>query len=72
MKNLREEMKPYNIKVTSVYPGAVMTDSWSEAGIEPGRIMEASDIANIIYTASHLSPQACIEDIIIRPQAGDL
>ena len=27
-KNLREEMKPHGIKVTSVHPGAVMTDSW--------------------------------------------
>lgn len=27
-KNLREEMKPYLIKVTSVFPGAVLTDSW--------------------------------------------
>ena len=27
-KNLREELKPYNIKVAAVYPGAVLTDSW--------------------------------------------
>ena len=26
-KNLREELKPHNIKVTAVYPGAVMTES---------------------------------------------
>lgn len=71
-KNLREEMKPFNIKVTAVYPGATMTDSWSEAGIDPKRIMEAKDVADVIYTAAHLSPQACVEDIILRPQLGDL
>jgi len=71
-KNLREEMKPHNIKVTAVYPGAVYTDSWSGSGVDPKRIMEASDIAAMIYTAAHLSPQACVEEIVIRPQLGDL
>ncbi|MDQ6888809.1 MAG: SDR family oxidoreductase [Bacteroidota bacterium] len=71
-KNLREEMKPYNIKVTTVYPGAVYTSSWEGAGIEASRIMEVNDIASMVYTASHLSPQACVEDIVIRPQQGDL
>ncbi len=71
-KNLRAEMIPYNIKVTAVYPGAVYTSSWEGSGIEPSRIMEVSDIANMVYAASMLSPQACVEDIIIRPQSGDL
>jgi NADP-dependent 3-hydroxy acid dehydrogenase YdfG len=34
--------------------------------------MQAEDIAKMIYTATQLSPQACVEDIIIRPQLGDL
>lgn len=71
-KNLREEMKPYFIKVTAVYPGAAYTDSWSGSGIDPKRIMEAKDIAEMIYASSQLSPQACVEDIILRPQLGDL
>jgi len=71
-KNLREEMKPFQIKVTSVYPGAVFTSTWEEANIPPERIMEVEDIANMIYAASFLSPQACVEDIVIRPQLGDL
>ncbi|HSV11910.1 MAG TPA: SDR family oxidoreductase [Hanamia sp.] len=71
-KNLREEMKPYNIKVTTVYPGAVFTSSWEGADILPERIMEVDDIANMIFAASSLSPQACVEDIIIRPLLGDL
>lgn len=71
-RNLREEMKPYNIKVTAVYPGAVYTDSWSGSGVDPQRIMEARDVAEMIYATAQLSPQACIEDIVMRPQLGDL
>jgi NADP-dependent 3-hydroxy acid dehydrogenase YdfG len=69
-KNLREEMKPHNIKVTHVLPGAALTDSWK--GVDPERIMEAADIAKMIHAAAHLSPQACVEEIILRPQLGDL
>ena len=71
-KNLREEMKPYSIKVTAVLPGAAYTDSWKKSGIDPLRIMEANDIAEIVYVSSKLSPQACVEDIVVRPQLGDL
>lgn len=71
-KNLREEMKPHGIKVTHVLPGAAYTDTWSGAGIDPKRIMEAGDIAKMIYAAAHLSPQACVEEIILRPLLGDL
>jgi short-subunit dehydrogenase len=71
-KNLREEMKPYNIKVTAVHPGAVMTDSWGDFDNSQQRIMEAADIAKLVYATSHLSPQACVEDIVVRPQLGDL
>ncbi len=70
--NLRQELKPYDIKVTAIFPGAAYTDSWSESGIDPKRIMEAGDIAAIIYAASQLSPQACVEEIVLRPQLGDL
>jgi short-subunit dehydrogenase len=71
-KNLREEMKPHGIKVTAVYPGAAYTDSWAGSGIDAKRIMTAHDVAKMIYAASQLSAQACVEDIILRPQLGDL
>ena len=71
-KNLREEMKPYGIKVTHVLPGAAFTDSWSGSGVDPKRIMEAGDIAKMVYAAAQLSPQACVEEIILRPLPGDL
>ena len=71
-KNLRQEMKPHGIKVTSIHPGAVMSDSWGKYDNSSKRIMEAEDIAKMIYAATQLSVQACVEDIVIRPQLGDL
>ena len=71
-KNLREEMKPFNIKVTAVYPGAAYTDSWAAAGVNPDRLMEAEDISKLVYACSMLSDKACVEEILVRPQLGDL
>lgn len=70
--NLREEMKPFGIKVTAVFPGAAYTDSWADSGVDPGRLMTAADVAEMVYTASRLSPQATVEEILLRPQLGDL
>ena len=53
-------------------PGAVYTDSWVGSGVPESRIMEACDIALLVYNATLLSPQATIEEIIVRPQLGDL
>ena len=53
-KNLRQEMKPHGIKVTSIHPGAVMSDSWGKYDNSSKRIMEAEDIAKMIYAATLL------------------
>jgi short-subunit dehydrogenase len=71
-KNLREEMKPHGIKVTAVIPGAAYTDSWAASGIDKNRFMEAGDIAQMIFAASQLSVNACTEEILLRPQPGDI
>ena len=71
-KNLREELKPSGIKVTSVYPGAVYTGSWAGSGVDPNRLMEAADIAQMIFACTAVSPNACVEELVLRPQLGDL
>lgn len=71
-KHLREEMKPHGIKVTAVCPGATYTSSWEESGVNPDRLLEADDVAEVVFACSQLSPAAVVEDIIIRPQVGDL
>ncbi len=71
-KVLREEMKPTGVKVTSVLPGATFTSSWEDAGIPEERFMKPEDIADTIFSAFNLSASAVVEEILLRPQLGDI
>ncbi|MGB1218013.1 MAG: SDR family oxidoreductase [Saprospiraceae bacterium] len=71
-KVLREEMKPFHIKVTSIMPGATWSNSWAGVDLPESRLMQASDIAKMVWAAYNLSDAAVMEDIVLRPQLGDL
>ena len=71
-KVLREEMKEYGIKVTAVIPGSTFTTSWENAEIPEEEFMKAEDIAKSIFDVYSLSSQTVVEEIIMRPQKGDL
>ncbi len=69
---LREEMKKKNIRVTAVLPGATLTDSWKGTELPPERFMKPEDVADAIYNAWSISDSSVVEEIIIRPQLGDI
>jgi short-subunit dehydrogenase len=71
-KVLREEMKPLGIKVSSILPGATWSNSWAGVDLPESRLMKANDIAKIVKVAYELSDSAVMEDIVLRPQLGDL
>ena len=71
-KVLREEMKPYGIRVTSVLPGATLTSSWAGTELPEDRFMPAEDVAEMMLSAYRLSDRSVIEEIILRPQLGDI
>lgn len=71
-KVLREEMKTKGIKVTAIMPGATWSDSWAGADFPDSRLMEANDIAIAVWSAWQMSPSAVVEEIVVRPQLGDL
>jgi NADP-dependent 3-hydroxy acid dehydrogenase YdfG len=71
-KTIREELKTKNIKVIGIYPGATYTDSWASSDLPAERFVAPQDVADIIYQSTKLSNSAVIEDIVIRPQLGDI
>lgn len=71
-KCLREELKPHYIKVTSILAGATYTSSWEGSDLPEDRFMKATDVAESVWSAYNLSPQSVVEEIVIRPQLGDI
>ena len=71
-KVLREEMKEHNVKVSAVLPGATFTASWEGVGIPEERFMKSEDVADAIWGAYELSDRVVMEEILLRPQLGDL
>lgn len=71
-KVLREEMKTHDVKVTAILPGATLTESWKGTTLPTERFMNARDIADVVFAAYCLPAGAVIEEILIRPQLGDL
>ena len=71
-KSLRDEMKPFNIRVTAVILGAVLTSSWDGMDIPAERFIKPHDVANSLFSAYTLSDSSVIEELLIRPQLGDL
>ena len=71
-KVLREELKPHGIRVVSILPGATLTASWAGVDIPEDRFMKAEDVAEAVWSAHSMSRNSVVEEIVIRPQLGDL
>lgn len=71
-KNLRQELIKDNIGVTIINPGGTMTDLWAGENLPPDRLLTPTDIAHLVVAVLSLSPQAVVEEIVVRPMLGDM
>ncbi len=71
-KVLRAELREHDVRVTAVLPGATLTASWEGVNLPPERFMKSEDVAESIWSAYALSKHSVVEEILIRPQLGDL
>lgn len=71
-RQLRLELQPQGIRVTAILPGAVRTESWNGTDLPDSRFIQPSEIAKTIYSAFSLSSNTTVDEILIRPQQGDI
>lgn len=71
-KQLRHETKGTGVKVTALMLGATLTNSWAGVDLPEARFIKPEDVAQTILGVCELSNHADVEEIVIRPQLGDI
>ena len=71
-RTLRAETLDRGVRVIAVLPGATQTPSWDGAGVPPERLMPASAVADAVVAATRLPRGAVVEEVLLRPQRGDV
>jgi len=71
-RGIREETRNQGIRVTILMPGATRTDTWDGTDLPTNRFMAPEDVATAVVNAYELSGRSVVEEMIIRPQLGDI
>ena len=71
-RSLREEVKEHGLRVVALLPGATYTDSWAASDLPPERFMPPEDIARAVVDLHDLSERTVVEEVVLRPQLGDV
>tara|TARA_B100000900_G_C20437955_1_gene657786 strand:- start:3 stop:707 length:705 start_codon:yes stop_codon:yes gene_type:complete len=71
--SLREELRSFNVKVISIFPGAVNTSIWDDKNMDEHRefMMQTDDLCEIIINSINAKNNCVVEEITIRRNAGD-
>jgi NAD(P)-dependent dehydrogenase (short-subunit alcohol dehydrogenase family) len=69
---VREETKDEGLRVTTVLPGATYTPTWDGVDLPEERFMPPEDVAQSVVDAYHLSDRTVLEELLLRPQEGDV
>jgi NAD(P)-dependent dehydrogenase (short-subunit alcohol dehydrogenase family) len=71
-KVMRTELKGHGVRVCCVHPGGTVSPSWEGSGVPPERLMPAEDVARAFFAIYELTRRTVVEEIVLRPQQGDL
>jgi len=69
---VRADTKEHGIRVTALLPGATVTPRWEGADLPEDRFMPPEDIARAVLDIYHLTERSVVEEIVLRPQLGDI
>jgi NADP-dependent 3-hydroxy acid dehydrogenase YdfG len=71
MQSLFLEVRDFNIRVITIFPGSVDTDFFDTAGhplgIQATHVLRAEDVAASVHAVATLSANATISELDIRP-----
>ncbi len=71
-KSLRQEGMSVGVRVTSVLPGATLTDSWKGVDLPSERFMKPESVGAACALAFEINEDTVLEEVLLRPILGDI
>jgi short-subunit dehydrogenase len=71
-KAMRAEFRDKGVRVCCVHPGATVSPSWKGSGVPSKRMMPAEDVARAFLALYRMTRRTVVEEVVMRPQLGDL
>lgn len=65
--SVAEELRPYNIRVSTVCPGSVDTDLSPHAGKDHSKMLQPEDVAHVVAMLVTQAPQSFASEVLLRP-----
>jgi short-subunit dehydrogenase len=69
---MREEMKAHQVKVTAIFPGSTLTDSWNGTTIPPEKFVMPEDVAAAVVNCLKMTAGANVDELIIQTTTGEI
>lgn len=69
-RSLRDELQATNLGVTAINLGQTHSTSWDESSMSPERLVNPTDVANLLVAITRMTPRSLVEEITIQPQHG--
>lgn len=65
--SVAEELRGHNVRVSVICPGSTHTDLSPHEGKDPGRMLQAGDVAHLVAMLVTQAPQSFASEIVLRP-----
>ena len=65
--SIAEELRGHKIRVSVICPGSTNTDLSPHEGKDPGKMLQAEDVAHVVAMIVTQSPQSFASEVVLRP-----
>ncbi len=65
--SVAEELRRFNIRVSLICPGSTQSELSPHTGRDPGKMLQAGDVAHVVEMIVTQAPQSFASEIVLRP-----
>jgi NAD(P)-dependent dehydrogenase (short-subunit alcohol dehydrogenase family) len=67
-ESLKQELNPYDIRLTAVYPGGMKTELFNRYGQQPADFMDPAEVAKLVTSLAATPPELAPTELVVQRQ----